>query len=318
MDREISGQRRLTPEERAIRNRKLKRKKMFRLSIVIAAFMLLISIIISPIIIFAVLRVKNFTVEGASKYTNEQVISASGIAYGKSLVFADLEEAAQAIEKILPYTNNVKLTKKLPDGIVIRLEETEKSFAVELGNGMYAMTNGDMKVLELSGELPAGIALITGAIPIKAEAGDELAFAVADEEQGDRTLALLKTVSNAMKSVEVEDIDLINIESRASVYMIHQERIVIRLGDVNEIERRLSLALRVIKEEEKLNPIDSGIVTSTILGQASFSPSDEEDIEELVEYKEKYAGLRAEIAEEITENNEENAEENSETSENQE
>lgn len=314
MDREMSGQRRLTPEERALRVKKLKRKRMFRLAIVIAAFVLLISIIISPIIIFAVLRVKNFTVEGAAKYTNEEIIAASGIAYGKSLVFADLDEAAAAIEKTLPYTDNVKLTKKLPNGIVIRLEETATSFAVELGSGMYALTNSEMKVLELSGEVPEGITLITGATPLKAEAGSVLAFAAEEDEQGDRTLELLKTISSAMVSVEVEDIDLINIASRASIYMIHQERIVIRLGDSSDIERRLSLALRVIKEEDKLNPIDSGIVTSTILGQASFSPSDEEDIEELVEYKEKYAV----IGTETDENNGENAANSEDTDENEE
>lgn len=318
MDREMQGQQRLTPEERALRVKKLKRKRMFRLAIVIAAFVLLISIIISPIIIFAVLRVKNFTVEGAAKYTNEEIIAASGIAYGKSLVFADLDEAAQAIEKTLPYTNNVKLTKKLPNGIVIRLEETSTLFAVEMSSGMFALTNGDMKVLELSGEVPEGVTLITGAIPLKAEAGSVLAFAAEDDEQGDRTLELLKTISNAIKSIEVEDIDLINIASRASIYMIHQERIVIRLGDSNDIERRLSLALRVIKEEDKLNPIDSGIVTSTILGQASFSPSDEEDIEELVEYKEKYAFLKVESDADADVNNVENEESSAESGENEE
>ncbi len=317
MDREMNGQRRLTPEERAIRVKQLKRKRMFRLAIVIAAFALMISIIISPIIIFAVLRVKNFTVEGAAKYQNEEIIAASGIAYGKSLVFADLDEAAAAIEKTLPYTNNVKLTKKLPNGIVIRLEETSTMFAVEIGNGMYALTNGEMKVLELSGDLPDGITLITGAIPLKAEPGSEIAFAVKDDEQGDRTLELLKNISKAMASVEVKDIDLINISSRASIYMIHQERIVIRLGDSNEIERRLSLALRVIKEEENINPINSGIVTSTILGQASFNPSDEEDIAELVEYKEKYASEKAETDAETEENSGENTENSDDTGENE-
>lgn len=315
MDRETNGQRRLTPEERAIRNRRLKRKKMFRLSIVIAAFVLLISIIISPIIIFAVLRVKNFSIEGASLYTNEQIVAASGIEYGKSLVFADLDEAEQMIEKTLPYATEVKLTKKLPNGIVIRLTETSASYAVEMGSGMYALTNGDMKVLELSGEIPAGVTLVTGAIPLKAEAGYELEFTVETEEQSDRTLELLKIISKAIKSVGVEDIDLIDVSSRSDIHMIFQERIVIRLGDSVELEKRLSLALRAIKEEKKLNRMQSGIVTSTILGQAYCNPADEEDIEELVEYKEKYASLKAENippedenGDEITENPEEDKE----------
>lgn len=318
MDRETSGQRRLTPEERAIRNRRLKRKRLFRLSVVIAAFVLLISIILSPIIIFAVLRVKNFTVDGASKYTNEQVIAASGIKYGKSLVFADLDEAEQLIEKTLPFATEVKLTKKLPNGIVIRLTETSVSYAVEMGSGMYALTNGDMKVLEISGEIPAGVTLITGAIPLEAEAGSELVFTVETEEQADRTLELLKMISSAIKSVGVEDIDLIDVSSRSNIHMIFRERIVIRLGDSVELEKRLSLALRAIKEEESLNRLKTGIVTSTILGQAYCNPADEEDIEELIEYKEKYAHLKAENIPSADENGEEtsvNSEENSKNEE---
>ncbi len=318
MDRETNGQRRLTPEERAIRNRRLKRKRMFRLLVVIAAFVLLISVILSPVIVFAVLRVKNFTVEGASKYSSEQVIAASGIEYGKSLVFANLDEAAQLIEETLPFATEVKLTKKLPNGIVIRLTETSTSYAVEMGNGMYALTNSDMKVLELSGEIPAGVTLVTGAIPLKAEAGYELEFAVETEEQSDRTLELLKLISDAVESIGVEDIDLIDVSSRSNIHMIFRERIVIRLGDSNELEKRLSLALRAIKEEENLNNLQTGIVTSTILGQAYCNPADEEDIPELIEYKEKYASLRAENNPSEDENSEATAENTVENSENNE
>ena len=137
MDREMQpgAQRRLTPEERAIRVKNLKRKRRFRLAIVATAFILLLCLIVSPIIVFAVFRVKTFKVEGASPYTSEQIISASGIQQGKSLIFADLDEAAASIEKTLPYTDNVKLTKKLPSGIIIRLEETSAGFAVEMSGG---------------------------------------------------------------------------------------------------------------------------------------------------------------------------------------
>ena len=289
MDREMNGQRRLTPEERANRIKQLKRKRRFRLAIVVAAFFLILAIIISPIVIFAVFRVRTFTVEGGSIYTNEQVIAASGIQQGKSLLFADLDEAAQAIEKTLPYADNVKLTKKLPSGIVIRFEETSKAFAVEMSNGMFAITNINLKVLELTGEVPEGVALITGAVPLKAEEGSVVAFAAEDDEQGDRTLELLKQITGAIASANVEDVNLIDISSRSNIYLIYQERIVMRLGDTSNIESKLSLGQSAIAEENTIDPIQFGIINLTIHKQAYFNPADYEDIEELIAYNEKYA-----------------------------
>ena len=81
--------RRLTPEEREIRIKQLKRKRNIRKAIVVIGFLLILSLIASPILILTLFRVKSFTVEGASAYTNEEIISASGIVTGKNLLFAN-------------------------------------------------------------------------------------------------------------------------------------------------------------------------------------------------------------------------------------
>lgn len=287
MDREMQSgaQRRLTPEERAQRVKKLKRKKRIRLGIVVAASLLLLCLIISPIIIFAVFRVKTFTVEGASPYTSEQIIAASGIEQGKSLIFADLDEAAAAIEKTLPYTDNVKLTKKLPSGIIIRLEETYAGFAVEMSGGMYALTNSEMKVLELSGEIPEGAAVITGAVPIKAETGSIVSFSAEEE---DKTLALVKQITASVAENGMKDIDLIDVSERNNIYLIYQGRIVMRLGDSSDLASKLSLGQRVIDKEDAIDPAQFATVNLTVAKKAYFNPSDFNDVSELVKYREKF------------------------------
>lgn len=305
MDRDYrqDAQRRLTPEERALRVKKLKRKRNFRLAIVIIGFFLALSIIISPILLFTVFRVKTFTVEGISPYKNDEIIAASGIELGKSMIFADLDEAAEAIEKTLPYTDNVRLTKKLPSGIIIRFDETSRAFAVELSGGMYALTNSNLKVLELSGVIPEDVALITGATPIKSEVGDILAFAPGDES--DLTFDLIGKITAAIAENGMEDIDLINVASRSDIYLIYQGRIVLRLGDSTDIESKLSLGNRVINEENTIDPSQCGTVDLTIAKKAYFNPSDFDDVEELVDYATNY--VQEEPAEEETEENEDDS-----------
>ncbi|MGN0543442.1 MAG: cell division protein FtsQ/DivIB [Acutalibacteraceae bacterium] len=287
MDREMQtgAQHRLTPEERALRVKNLKRKRRFRLAIVVTAFILLLCLIVSPIIIFAVFRVKTFNVEGASPYTSEQIISASGIQQGKSLIFADLDEAAASIEKTLPYTDNVKLTKKLPSGIIIRLEETSAGFAVEMSGGMYALTNSEMKVLELSGEVPEGAAVITGAVPVKAEAGSVISFSAEEE---DKTLSLIKQITGSVAENGMEDINLIDVSEKNNIYLIYQGRIVMRLGDSSDLASKLSLGQRVISQENTIDPSQFGTVNLTVAKKAYFNPSDFNDISELVKYRENY------------------------------
>ncbi len=283
------GQRRqLTPEERAIRQRRLKRKRNIRLALVITGFFLILSLIISPIIIFAAFRIKTFSVEGTAPYTKDEVIAASGLIQGKNLLFANLDEATEAIEKNLPYTDNVKITKKLPSGIIIRLDSTEKAFAVKLSNGTFAMVDGNMKVLEYSPEITEDIALIQGAVPTKSEIGEILSFEETTvKENGeniveDRKLPLILEITTAMEENGITDIDLIDIGSVSNIYLIYQNRIVINLGDSSSIPSKLSLGQRVINEENAISLSQAGTINLTVEKKAYFNPSDPEDIKELV------------------------------------
>ena len=316
MDRErYQGQgRQLTPEERALRVKKLKRKRNFRIAIVVTGFVLAISLIITPIIVFAGFRVRSFDVEGDAPYTIEEVVAASGIVEGKSLILADIAQAKENIEKTLPYTDDVRITRKLPSSIVIRVGSTAKAYALALSNGTYAMLDGNMKVLEYAPEVPEEITVIKGAIPVKADIGEVLAFINEDTgddedtETGDRTLSLILEITKGIAENEIKDIDLIDVSSRSSIYLIYQGRIVLNLGDSSEIPAKLSLGHRVINEENAISLTQSGTVNLTVPKKAYFNPSDPDDIKELV----IFGGGEWEEETETTQENPETTEENSE------
>lgn len=290
MDRETNQgrARQLTPEEREIRRRKLKRKRNFRIAIVAVGFFLVVSLIVGPVVAFAAFRVKSFSIEGQAPYTNEDIIAASGILLGKSLIFADVDEACDNIEKTLPYTDNVVITKKLPSGIIIRLESTAKAYAIELSNGTYALLDKNLKVLEYAAGIPEGITVIKGAIPNKADIGECLGFAAeitdgeSEAQQGDRTLSLILEISESISDNGMKDINLIDVSTISNIYLIYQNRIVLNLGDSSEIASKLSLGQRVISEEDKISLTQSGTVNLTVAKKAYFNPSDPDDIKELV------------------------------------
>ena len=287
-------ERRLTPEERQIRIKQLKRKRNIRKAIVVVGFLLVLSLIISPVLILTVFRVKTFAVEGAGIYTKDQIISASGITAGKNLLFADLEESAENIEKLLPYTDEVKLTKKLPDKIIIRCGQTEKAFAIGMTNGLYAVTDKNLKVLEIVGKRPSGVALVVGAVPYKAELGEIAAFDTLQEgekksEFVDETLSLLLEITQALDANGTKDISLINISEKTDIYLIYQERIVLNLGNSSDLPSKLSLGNKVINSENTIDPFQFGAINLTVVTEAVFNPSDMKDVPEIMYYFENYA-----------------------------
>ena len=284
MDRETNrGQgRQLTPEEREIRMRRRRRKRIFRITIVVVGFLLAVGLVVGPVIAFAAFRVKSFSVEGQAPYTNEEVIAASGIELGKSLL---TDEACENIEKRLPYTDNVVITKKLPSSIIIRLESTEKAYAVELSNGTYAILDKNLKVLDYAAGIPEGITVIKGATPSECGTGERIGFtleATDDEQAEDRTLALILEITNAIKDNEMQDINLIDVSTISNIHLIYQNRIVLTLGDSSGITSKLSLGQRVISEEDKISLTQSGTINLTVAKKAYFNPSDPDDIKELV------------------------------------
>ena len=291
---QVGATRRLTPEERQIRVKQLKRKRNIRKAIVAVGFLLVLTIFASPILILTLFRVKSFDVEGVSAYSNEEIISASGITPGKNLLFADLDEAAENIEKTLPFTDEVQITKKLPDKIIIRYETTEKAYAIGMSNGLYALADNNLKVLEITGKRPAGVALIVGAIPYEANTGEVAAFDVIGEDEKkdefvDEPLVLLQQITSAIAENEMKDISLISISEMNDIYLIYQGRIVLKLGNDSDISSKLSLGCRVINSENTIDPFQFGTVDLSVVTEAVFNPSDMKDIPEIMYYLENYA-----------------------------
>ena len=299
------AQRRLTPEERALKIKKMKRGRRIRLAIVVAGFFLALCIVISPIIFFAVFRVKNIEVDGTIPYTQEEVMLACGIEKGENLFFADVEQAKILVEKALPYTDNVEVKKKLPNTLVFHVESTAQKYAIEISHGTYAITNEDFKVLEISGVIPENIVPIIGPQPTSFETGTILSFASvsnqenevqstedeAEENGGDEetphtsdpTLKLINSISTAIETYDIKDIDLINISSNTNIYLIYQGRLVLRLGDSSNIESKLSLGKRAVEDKQN-EDIITGTVNLTVSQQAYVHPADYRDIPELMEF----------------------------------
>lgn len=279
MEKEI-----LTPEEREIRKKRAAKKRKMRLALVISVFAIFIVALVGGITSLFIFRVKSFDVQTESgMYMQQEVIDASGIELNKSLIFINLDNAEESVERKLPFLRNVKITKKLPDKLVIRFEESGMAYAVETSGNIYAITNDEFKVLSLSGGVPEGIVPVKGQMPVKAEIGETLAFVEKNDKEAveDKVINLLNDIASTVSESGLTGITAINIESLTDIYLIYEDRILVEFGDAQNIKAKASMFVRTIEKENAIDSSKTGIMDITIAQSAYIYSSDIRDIPEL-------------------------------------
>lgn len=307
----------LTPEEREIRKKRAAKKRKMRLALVVSVFVLFIVALVGGITSLFIFRVKSFDVQSeSSMYTHQEVIEASGIELNKSLIFINLDKAEETAERKLPFLKNVRITKKLPDKLVIRFEESGMAYAIETSGNIYAITNDEFKVLSLSGGVPEGIVPVKGQMPVKAEIGETLAFVEKNEKEEsaeDKVLNVLNDIASTVSESGLTGITAINVESLTDIYLIYEDRILVEFGDAQNIKAKASMFVRTIEKENAIDSGKTGIMDITIAQSAYIYSSDIRDIPELAAHLGISSGEEPEEDEpEKTEDKSENVEEDEE------
>lgn len=267
----------LTPEQRKARVRRLRRKRRFRLAVVVLAFILVITLITGPVLAFAVFRVKDFRVEGESRYSEAQITEASGIEVGKSLVFVNCEKSGKSISTLLPYIEKATITKKLPGTVIIRIESIETLYALSDGKGVYTLASESLKVLESVTEIPEDAIVVLCSRPIASNEGQKLVY---DGEDGEEITALLEEIISELNSNEFNNISVINLLDKDNIRVLYQNRLLMNLGDKSSLAAKINLGKRVIGDQDSVNAAQYGEINLTIAGKAYFLQCDKMRIDE--------------------------------------
>ena len=76
---------------------------------------------------------------GESRYTQEEIVQASGLTPGGNLFTTNTDGAAGSIEETLPYIGSVQVSRKLPGTLVIQVEDVVVAGAVQHGDGYLVL-----------------------------------------------------------------------------------------------------------------------------------------------------------------------------------
>ena len=189
-------------------------------------------------------KLEQVTVSGNSRYTQEEVVTASGIQTGDNLYRLNKYQIKDEILRTLPYVEGVNIVRDLPSTIVITVYEWDAVARIqapkagkipdgESGEDPLAVATEDW-LISVGGKLlepaPADSTaiLVTGITPVLPRAGTMLALPQAEEAKNRALLDLLG---------QLEELDMM---SRVTAIHLDATQVLLRYEDCFDVKLPLT------------------------------------------------------------------------------
>lgn len=200
-------------------------------------------------------NVENIRVTGASNYSADEIVAASGINPGDNLVRTNTEKCAGRIESQLVYIENAKISRAFPNTMIIEVEASVPAANFICDDGAYIISKG-CKVLEFSPKPKAGLLNFTGTEPAVGLLPGDI-FASADEHKDSIINKLMGFFGE--NTTLSESVTMIDVSDRSDLSYTYDGRITVRLGAVTDIEYKINFSKEVITT--KIGEKTEGVLT---------------------------------------------------------
>ncbi|MBR2453727.1 MAG: FtsQ-type POTRA domain-containing protein [Clostridia bacterium] len=214
----------------------------------LAVFVAIFVIMIMLAVIFAALcRVGEITVEGASFYSADEIISISNIKNGSFIFALDKTEAEELILHGCSVINDVEISVKLPKKVIIRVTEEQPAFYTLVGSTAVMFTQ-DLRVSEIK-SADSSVDAIKVILPeiTNALAGEKIQFLDSDGEY------ISKLLEAVMRTDYFDRITEIGAETMRNSFVIVDDRFTLFTDGVSDIDNKLYVAGVYLENESFKN-----------------------------------------------------------------
>jgi len=242
-------------------NRRVRRRSSRSAAVYIPVGVLLI-VLLTLLGTSGFLRVVEIEVDGATIYSGDEIIAASGISLGDHLFFIDRNAAAKKIEQAMPFINGAAVSR-VPPGAV-RIEVTESKALAYIGvYGDMVVIDSSGRVLERVGSATAGLIEIRGFTPGDAVVGSKLKAVQGGESQ----MSIMLDVLAAFEKERMDGfVTYLDVTYMTQIEFGYTTNYKIVLGHANNLKQKLQSLPRAIVDVEKRYPQG---VTGTLKAELS-------------------------------------------------
>lgn len=218
-----------------------RRRGSFRFLYKLLSMLVICAAIVAALTLF--FRVEEVRVSGQVRYTEEQVLQASGVERGDNLFLLNKYDLAGRIVEELPYIEELRISRKLPDTLLIDVTECGCPMGVEQDGYVWLISSRGKIVEQITPTEGADYGVITGCQLLAPSVGTKLALATDLSSQQESLLALLSALAEAEM---LEQVDGIRMDDLSCIRMDYDGRFTVELpygADYGEKLTILRLAL---------------------------------------------------------------------------
>ena len=228
-------------EKKQKKQKKRKRRKLkkgFVVTITLIMILLVAAAAVFTVVRFVpdigIMPIKTVSVTGETPYSDEQVIRASGVELGMSVLKVSFGGAEKNIEKKLPYVKTASVSYSLNGELKITLTPAEIKYQFKRGS-IYYLTDDNCKIVDTSSERLDTATLIYG-VP-SAEDMSPGNNAVADKNNDVYKRA--KTVEEAASVYNII-FDVIDAKNENDIYAVYGGKFYVEIGSSLYLEEKLN------------------------------------------------------------------------------
>ena len=247
------------------RTRRNRRRRRGRFSFLLKLFGILIAIaaVVGAVTLF--FRMDHIVVSGNERYSEQEVLDASGLETGGNLYFLNKYDVKETIFAQLPYVEEVRINRKLPDTLLIEVRECKAVAGIESAGGVWLISDAG-KLLEEADAPPEGCPLVRGVPLLDPAASRTMDFGAEAAYRGGVVLTLLS--ESAERSMR-ENIDAIDMSDDMALNMTYLGRFTVRFPWTADVGYKLESLATVV---DYLENNETGLIDLMTEGKASFIP----------------------------------------------
>ena len=232
-------------------------------------------------------KVKHVGIVGANVYDEYTILQESGIKEGDNLLTFGRTKASGKIIANLPYIKSARIAIKLPDTVIIEVEEAAVVYSIQDQDGVWWLINSDGKVVEqTSSQVADTYTQVLGVALYQPQVGE---VGVAEEEAPTETDASGETIQalitgaqrlNAalkiLQALELNDIvgdaASVNVSQLQDITLWYGTQYQVNLGSIDRIDYKIAYMKNVILQ---MSDYQTGILDvsfTTWPDQAGYTP----------------------------------------------
>ena len=210
-------------------------------------------------------KVESVEVTGNSRYSAQEIQDACGVQLGDNLYLLSKPDMVQRLHQRLPYIDEVRITRSLPNTLRVQVTEFSTVYAVEQEGTVWLLTSGG-KIVETAAER-GDTPLIDGCELLAPSLSGDVSFALELQNRQESLFALL----TALESAELtEGVRAIHLGDPTVLTMDYTERFSVEMPYSADYPRLLRYLTLVIEE---LETNLTGVIDLTRDGEPHFRPN---------------------------------------------